>query len=80
MRFIEYYQEMLDGKLDIVLGSGNYIRCDGRWNIQSCHYYASNCIKRFFTESRCKSIKAYKIVSGDSLMHDLRPITGLCYL
>lgn len=80
MRFIEYYQENLDGKLDVVLGSSNYIRCDGRWNMLTCHSFARNCIRRFFTESKCKSIKAYKIVCGDSLLHDLRPITELCYL
>lgn len=80
MRFIEYYEEKLNGQLDIVLGSSNYIPCDGRRNINSCHNHARNNIRRFFTESKCKSIKAYKIVCGDSLLHDLRPITELCYL
>ena len=52
MRFIEYYEEKLNGQLDIVLGSSNYIPCDGRWNINSCHNHARNNIRRFFTESK----------------------------
>ena len=34
MRFIEYYQENLDGKLDVVLGSSNYVRYYVRWKME----------------------------------------------